>query len=94
VVAFEYGSCHKTKREYRKMAIDYSVGLSHEIDWTVYITDTMEFAYKLARDTYIYDKVYFVSLNEIQQNQMKAHLFMADGDSTLHEILETSLINS
>ncbi len=85
-IAIEYESSQKSKRRYREIFYNYE--LDRGIDRVLYIVDTVELLEKVSRQGQACQKVYFVSMEEIKRDLLKAKLKGVLGDCSLEGLLK------
>ncbi len=85
-VAVEYESSQKSKERYRDIFFDYE--MDDHISQVIYIADTPSLVEKLKGEAATCGKLHFLTLQELQTNQMNAHLQGVFEKSSVHELLE------
>lgn len=85
-IAIEYESTQKSKDRYRDIFLKYE--LDEHVDKVIYVVDVPELVTKLGVEAVNYDKPCFVTLHDLQEHQLNAHLKSAGEQNSLHELLE------
>lgn len=84
--AVEYESSQKSKDRYREIFYNYE--LDNQVDAVIYIVDTPEMVQKLSQEAATCNKLHFVPLEDVQKNQVNAHMRGIFDECSLHELLE------
>ena len=82
-IAIEYEASLKAKRRYQRIFLDYE--LDRQVNKVLYVTDTPEILQKVLKEAGTYDKLYFVSLKDLQRDRMNTKLIKPTSSHTLHE---------
>ncbi len=84
--AIEYEATQKSKSRYREIFYNYE--LDDSIDHVVYVVDTPELVTKMSELAATCGKIFFVQLEDLEENQVNASLSNEFDQLTLHELLE------
>ena len=85
-IAVEYESSQKSKERYREIFYHYE--LDSQVHKVLYIADTRQRAEKLTREVPACSKPHFVSLGDLQKDQIKTRLKNISAECSLHDLLE------
>lgn len=85
-VAFEYESAQKSKDRYKQMFLDYE--MDPLIHTAVYIVDYPGLLPKISALASAYDKLYFVTLQDLDRQKISVKLQGAGGEISFGKLLE------
>ena len=86
--AIEYESSQKSKHRYRKIFNNYE--FDRHVDQVLYIVGTPELAEKVSKEASLCSKLYFVSLGDIERDQVNTMLKSDSRMCSLRQLFETT----
>lgn len=88
-IAIEYEVTRKSALRYREIFFNYE--FEDNIDYVIYVTETVELAAKLSKKSLTCPKIFFIPLQHLEEDGLNGYLSNSFESLSLHELMEVRI---